>query len=109
MNARVPASAFDDARALTEISDQWDRDIVPELSQYIAIPAKSPLFDPLWAEHGHIDAVVRQAADWVLAQKIEGLSLEVVRLPGRTPVIFSNLPAPALWRPARPAPTAPPF
>lgn len=91
MNARVPASAFDDARALTEISDQWDRDIVPELSQYIAIPAKSPLFDPLWAEHGHIDAVVRQAADWVLAQKIEGLSLEVVRLPGRTPVIFFEL------------------
>jgi len=88
MNARVPASAFDDAKALSEVTDRWDRDIVPQLSRYIAIPAKSPLFDPLWAEHGYIDAVVRQAADWVLAQNIEGLHLEVVRLPGRTPVIF---------------------
>ena len=88
MNARLPAAALDNAQALTEIADQWDRDIVPQLERYIAVPAKSPLFDPRWAEHGYIDAVVRQAADWVLAQKVPGLTLEVLRLPGRTPVIF---------------------
>jgi acetylornithine deacetylase/succinyl-diaminopimelate desuccinylase-like protein len=88
MNARLPAAVLDDAKALSQIADQWDRDIVPQLSQYIAVPAKSPLFDPRWAEHGFIDAVVRQAADWLLAQKVPGLTLEVVRLPGRTPVIF---------------------
>jgi hypothetical protein len=91
MNARLPVAAFDDAQALSQIAGQWDRDILAQLSQYIAVPAKSPLFDPLWAQHGFIEAVVHQAADWVLAQKIPGLALEVVRLPGRTPVIFFEL------------------
>ncbi len=93
MNAPWPAATFDHARAIEQISARWDTDIVGQLSRYIAIPAKSPMFDPQWAEHGHIDAVVRQAADWVLAQKVPGLTLEVVRLPGRTPVIFFEVAA----------------
>jgi acetylornithine deacetylase/succinyl-diaminopimelate desuccinylase-like protein len=93
MNAPWPAATFDQARAIEQISARWDDDIVGQLSRYIAIPAKSPMFDPQWAEHGHIDTVVRQAADWVLAQKVPGLSLEIVRLPGRTPVIFFEVAA----------------
>jgi len=93
MNAPLPLACFDDARALEQIGAQWDRDIVAQLAQYIGVPAKSPMFDPQWAEHGHIEAVVRQAADWVLAQKVPGLTLEVVRLPGRTPVIFFEVAA----------------
>ncbi len=93
MNAPWPAATFDQARAIEQISARWDDDIVGQLSRYIAIPAKSPMFDPKWAEHGHIDTVVRQAADWVLAQKVPGLSLEIVRLPGRTPVIFFEVAA----------------
>ena len=93
MNAPLPAAVLDHALAGEQIDAQWDRDIVARLSDYIAIPAKSPLFDPQWAEHGHLETVVRQAADWVLAQKIPGLTLEVVRLPGRTPVIFFEVAA----------------
>jgi acetylornithine deacetylase/succinyl-diaminopimelate desuccinylase-like protein len=93
MNARLPASAFEPERALAEISQTWDREIVPRLQDYIAVPAKSPMFDPQWAQHGHIDTVVRNAAAWVEAQKVEGLKLEVIRLEGRTPVIFFELPA----------------
>lgn len=93
MNAPWPAATFDQARAIEQISARWDDDIVGQLSRYIAVPAKSPMFDPQWAEHGHIDTVVRQAADWVLAQKVPGLSLEIVRLPGRTPVIFFEVAA----------------
>ena len=93
MNARLPASAFEPERALAEISQTWDREIVPRLQDYIAVPAKSPMFDPQWAQHGYIDSVVRNAAAWVEAQKVEGLTLEVIRLEGRTPVIFFELPA----------------
>ena len=93
MNARLPASAFEPERALAEISQTWDREIVPQLLDYIAVPAKSPMFDPQWAEHGYIDTVVRKAAAWVEAQKVEGLKLEVIRLEGRTPVLFFELPA----------------
>ena len=33
------------------------------------------------------------AASWVEAQKVEGLTLEIVRMPGRTPVLFFEVPA----------------
>jgi acetylornithine deacetylase/succinyl-diaminopimelate desuccinylase-like protein len=69
----------------------WDERIVPALTDYIAVPAKSPMFDADWAAHGHIDRVVRDAAAWVEARKLPGLTLEVVRIEGRTPVIFFEI------------------
>jgi acetylornithine deacetylase/succinyl-diaminopimelate desuccinylase-like protein len=48
-------------------------------------------------QHGYIEQVVRNAAAWVEAQQVEGLSLEIVRLPGRTPVLFFEV---AATRPA---------
>ncbi|MPM32691.1 hypothetical protein SDC9_79256 [bioreactor metagenome] len=88
MNARTPAHLLQPADALAHISRQWDDDIVRQLTDYIAIPAKSPGFAPDWEKLGFIDTVVRNAADWVTAQKVPGLKLEIVRLPGRTPVLF---------------------
>ncbi len=93
MNDRIPQPVLNSARLFDEVSRAWDEDIVRQLSDYIAIPAKSPMFDPQWVEHGHIDTVVRNAAAWVEAQKVEGLTLEVIRLPGRTPVLFFEVPA----------------
>jgi len=93
MNARLPSSVLHAGTALDQVSAQWDGDIVRQISEYIAIPAKSPGFDSDWAQHGHIDTVMRNAAAWVEAQKVEGLTLEIVRLPGRTPVLFFEVPA----------------
>ena len=93
MNARVPPVALEPAEALARVSQVWDESIVPQLTDYIAIPAKSPLFAPDWEQLGLLDAVVRNAADWVEAQKVAGLMLEVVRLPGRTPVLFFEVAA----------------
>ncbi|MFP5397959.1 MAG: M20/M25/M40 family metallo-hydrolase [Gammaproteobacteria bacterium] len=96
MNARDPLQpvAPDEAAALAAYADRaWDERIVPALKDYIAVPAKSPMFDADWVEHGHIDRVVRDAAAWVEGRKVAGLRLEVVRLPGRTPVIFFDVPA----------------
>ena len=93
MDARVSPPALDTARVLSQVSQAWDDDLVRQLSEYIAIPAKSPMFDPDWAAHGFIDTVVRNAADWVTAQRVEGLTLDIVRLPGRTPVLFFEVAA----------------
>ena len=79
------------AAARQQIDRTWDGDILRQLTDYIAIPAKSPWFDPQWAAHGFIDTVVRNAAQWVEAQKVAGLKLEVVRLGARTPVIFFEI------------------
>ena len=93
MNARAPTAALNPQTLLQSVTQAWDSDIVQQLSDYIAVPAKSPAFDADWAAHGHIDRVVQSAADWVLAQKVPGLRLEIIRLPQRTPVIFFEVDA----------------
>nr|WP_315464899.1 M20/M25/M40 family metallo-hydrolase [uncultured Rhodoferax sp.] len=93
MNARVPSSVFNTAQALEHVSAAWDTDIVHRLEEYIRIPAKSPMFDTNWSEAGLLDTVVRNTALWIEAQKVPGLTLEVIRLEGRTPVLFFEVPA----------------
>ncbi len=93
MTARLPDSVLNTTQALAHVSQSWDGDIVQRLSDYIAIPAKSPMFDADWLAHGYLETVVRNTAQWIEAQKLEGLVLEVVRLPGRTPVIFFEVAA----------------
>lgn len=93
MNAPVSTTLLNTPQALDQVSRAWDQDIVKQLSDYIAIPAKSPMFDPDWEQHGFIDTVVRNAYEWVQAQKVPGLQIEIVRLPGRTPVLFFELAA----------------
>jgi acetylornithine deacetylase/succinyl-diaminopimelate desuccinylase-like protein len=96
MNARDPLLPVqpDEAGALAAYVDRaWDDEIVPRVTSYIGVPAKSPMFDPDWAKNGYIDRVVRDAAAWVEGQQVAGLTLEVIRLEGRTPVIFFEVPA----------------
>jgi acetylornithine deacetylase/succinyl-diaminopimelate desuccinylase-like protein len=83
-----------DSAALREFVDRkWNDEIVPALTDYIAIPAKSPMFDADWARHGFIERVVTDAVDWVKTQPVKGLKVEIVRMTGRTPVIFFEAPA----------------
>jgi acetylornithine deacetylase/succinyl-diaminopimelate desuccinylase-like protein len=98
MNARVPSHVLNTTDALAHVTQAWDNDITQRITDYIAIPAKSPGFDADWLANGHIDTVMRQAADWVAAQKIDGLGLEVLQLKKpdgalRTPVLFFEIPA----------------
>ena len=97
-----PRAELDVAAALADIGDRWDRDLVHRIGDYIRIPAKSPGFDPDWAAHGHLDRVVCDAARWIEAQRVAGLRLEIVRLPGRTPVLLFEIAA------TRPEPSATP-
>jgi acetylornithine deacetylase/succinyl-diaminopimelate desuccinylase-like protein len=80
-------------QAQEEVNRAWDDDIVHRLEDYIRIPAKSPAFDADWAKNGFIDTVLWDAATWVQSQKVEGLTLEIIRLEGRTPVLFFEIPA----------------
>ena len=69
----------------------------PALTDYIRIPNKSPAFDPDWAS----TAIWKRP--WRCSpigprrnsQQFPGSSLEVVRLQGRTPLIFIEVPGTA--------------
>jgi acetylornithine deacetylase/succinyl-diaminopimelate desuccinylase-like protein len=93
MTARPNLPALDHEALARRIGRQWDDDIVPQLVEYVRLPAKSPHFDPDWARNGHIEAAIQQARRWVEAQGVKGLSLEIVRIDGRTPVLFFDIPA----------------
>ena len=85
---------IDTRRIKTFIDRMWDDEIVPQLVEYIKIPNKSPMFDPQWAEHGYMDAAVALLERWARQQLVAfaGATLEVVRLPGRTPLIYIDVP-----------------
>ena len=96
MNARDPNLPLqpDEATALAAYAERsWDEQIVPALEHYIGVPAKSPMFDADWRSHGLLDRVVHDAATWVEGRKLRGLTLEVIKLEGRTPLIFFDVPA----------------
>lgn len=72
----------------------WDAEILPTLVDYIRIPNKSPHFDPQWEEHGHMEEAVRLYERWAREHiaALPGATLEVVRLPKRTPLILIEVP-----------------
>jgi acetylornithine deacetylase/succinyl-diaminopimelate desuccinylase-like protein len=89
------AAAMNSQALSAFIAEKWDQDITPRLVEYIRIPCKSPHFDPQWAVSGHLDAAVRLAEGWCRAQPIPGMQVEVMRLPGRTPLLFLDIPGDA--------------
>jgi acetylornithine deacetylase/succinyl-diaminopimelate desuccinylase-like protein len=74
------------------VDDTWQRDIVPALHDYIAIPNVSPAFEADWEELGHMARAVALLSEWSRARPIEGLNVEVHELPGKTPVIVMEVP-----------------
>ncbi len=79
-------------QAAETIERMWAGSITDELVDYIRIPAKSPHFDADWESNGYIDDAVEHIARWCREQPIEGLQLDIVRLEGRTPLIFMEVP-----------------
>ena len=70
----------------------WDT-IVPALEEYITIPNVSVSFDPDWAAHGHMHRAIELIRDWCASRAIEGATIEVQELDGRTPLIVVEIPA----------------
>jgi acetylornithine deacetylase/succinyl-diaminopimelate desuccinylase-like protein len=70
----------------------WNDSILPSLSEYIKIPNKSPLFDPHWENHGHMENAMSHVVDWCDENPIPGMDLKVHRLEHRTPTLLIDIP-----------------
>lgn len=86
----IDSSAADKIRERCD--DAWDG-IVPVLHDYIAIPNVSVDFDPDWHEHGFMQQAVDLISGWCRDRPIPGLTVEVIELDGRTPLIMMEIPA----------------
>ena len=58
------------AALLRDIEGYWKDSILEQLAAYIRIPNQSPLFDPQWESHGHMERAVNLMANWCRAQPI---------------------------------------
>jgi acetylornithine deacetylase/succinyl-diaminopimelate desuccinylase-like protein len=83
---------MDQQSARTFIDELWSDSIVSALVEYIRIPNKSPHFDPDWASHGYMDQAVALIEQWCRQHAPRDMQLEVIRLPGRTPLICMEIP-----------------
>ena len=85
---------MDVARLKRFIDQMWGDEVVPTLVEYVKIPNKSPHFDPDWAAHGYMEDAVALFERWARAKiaAVPGATLEVVRLPKRTPLLLIELP-----------------
>jgi acetylornithine deacetylase/succinyl-diaminopimelate desuccinylase-like protein len=85
---------MDNSKARQFVDRRWQESILPQLVEYVRIPNKSPMFDPEWEAHGHMEAAVQLMRRWAdaEAQSLPGATVEVLRLPGRTPVLMVDVP-----------------
>ncbi len=91
MSATIDAKVNDTIHE--HVDKVWTDEILPKLHDYIRIPCVSVLYDPDWKVHGYLDQAVALIRDWCAARPIAGLSVEVLQLDGRTPLIMCEIPA----------------
>src|SRR4030095_3284448 len=75
------------------VAAKWDEDLLPQLVDYVRVPAKSPAFDASWEAHGHLRSVVKTAEQWCRQQSIAGLTIEIIAIDGKTPCLLFDVPS----------------
>ncbi len=68
----------------------FEDDVLPALDAYTRIPCLSPAYDPGWATEGHLHRAAALLAEWCAKRPVPGLGVEVLDLPGRTPVLVAE-------------------
>jgi acetylornithine deacetylase/succinyl-diaminopimelate desuccinylase-like protein len=81
------------ARVHDTVAEGWTGSVLPSMAGLIEIPALSPGFDAAWAETGQLRAAVEHVGGWILSRDLQGAQLEIVELPGRSPLLIVDVPA----------------
>lgn len=65
----------------------FERDALPTLVEFGAIPSLSPMFDEEWKEHGYLDAAAELLAEWARSRTLAKADVKIHHLEGRTPML----------------------
>lgn len=84
---------MDHAAVNQTVEQAWESEVLPSLCELVEIPAVSQAYDPNWAANGQLDAAIAHLHDWISSRDIAGAHLEVVRLPGLSPLLLVDIPA----------------
>eukprot|EP01084_Bolivina_argentea_P238309 400373_1 len=86
-------NSFDPAFVINYIETSWNNDMENTLSEFIKVPNQSPDFDPEWNTNGLQEEALGILVNWVNAQNVIGLQVEVIKDENRTPLIFVQVDA----------------
>ncbi len=70
----------------------WEQEILPGLTEYIAVPSVSVMFDADWEKHGHLEDALQLGKAFIERHAPADATLHVGRLPGRTPLLLLDCP-----------------
>jgi acetylornithine deacetylase/succinyl-diaminopimelate desuccinylase-like protein len=65
----------------------FERDALPTLTEFGAIPSLSPMFDEHWEQTGYLEDAVTLLANWAHSRALGHADVAVHRLEGRTPML----------------------
>jgi acetylornithine deacetylase/succinyl-diaminopimelate desuccinylase-like protein len=65
---------------------------LPTIMEYVKVRCLSPAFDQGWESHGEIDRAVDLYRSWAEYQAIDGATVWVSEIPGRTPALVIDVP-----------------
>jgi acetylornithine deacetylase/succinyl-diaminopimelate desuccinylase-like protein len=78
---------------LDQFVDQfWHDSIIPALSEFIKIPARSINFDSDWEKNGYLLGVLKLISDWIKKQNLPGTKVEILSFPKKAPLLFAEIP-----------------
>ena len=73
----------------------WEDEILPSLTEYVAVPNVSVLFDPDWEANGHMEAALQMGKAFMEKHAPDDAVLHLGRIPGRTPLLLLDCPGEA--------------
>jgi acetylornithine deacetylase/succinyl-diaminopimelate desuccinylase-like protein len=85
-----------DAHTVSSYVDRaWDSHVIDALQEFVRIPNVSMAYDAEWATAGHMDKAVDLLRLWCeqrVAEGLDGATVEVLELPGRSPLLLVDIP-----------------
>lgn len=75
------------------ISNYWDNEAIPSLSDFIKIPNTSPMFDNNWESNKLLDKACDHIYNYVIEQNIPNLKVKKLQLDNSTPLLYLDYPS----------------
>jgi acetylornithine deacetylase/succinyl-diaminopimelate desuccinylase-like protein len=78
-------------KTIKEVHEDFEKTIIPTLSDYIRIDNLSPNYDPEWKTNGKQEKAAELLLNWAMSQGIKGMKGEIIKEENRTPLIFLEI------------------
>jgi acetylornithine deacetylase/succinyl-diaminopimelate desuccinylase-like protein len=75
------------------VETEFEKEVLPSLSEYIKIDNLSPFYDLEWNSNGKEHQAAKHCLDWALKQEIKGLKGEIIKDDDKTSLIVIEIDA----------------